>query len=462
MKIPPTPPTIEEIESNLAPERFFKLIVSSRQAEYAEKPMQYMSWDVLRRKIPPEGLTANEWWLLHKFPRRIKYEKLPLSDKNGNPFRYFMVPWFLEAVHKIDLKAGGNISSPELAVSRQSRDQYIITSLVEEAITSSQLEGAATTREVARDMLQSGRKPRDISEKMILNNFLTMQEIVKIKDKELTPELVFHIHRLVTRDTMDDPSASGRLRLPAERRAVMDMDGTIFHEPPAAEDLAERLKAMCEFANARTPQSFIHPLIRAIILHFWLAYDHPFVDGNGRTARALFYWSMLRSEYWLFEYISISQVLNKAPAKYAISFLHTETDDNDLNHFIAAQLLVMDRALEELHKYVARKSSEIQLIQSKFLALNLFNHRQEAVLQSALKNPGSRFTIEAHKISYRVSYQTARTDLLTLADKGLLRKLKRDKEFVFVAPKNLDDRLMTLSQALEQEQDEERSQESGG
>ena len=58
---------------------------------------------------------------------------------------------------------------------------------------------------------------------------------------------------------------------------------------------------------------FIHPMIRSIILHFWLAYDHPFVDGNGRTARALFYWSMLRHGYWLFEFISISQIILKGP-----------------------------------------------------------------------------------------------------------------------------------------------------
>jgi len=54
------------------------------------------------------------------------------------------------------------------------------------------------------------------------------------------------------------------------------------------------MEAMCAFVNGRDTEPFIHPAIRAMILHFWLAYDHPFVDGNGRTARALFYWAMLR------------------------------------------------------------------------------------------------------------------------------------------------------------------------
>jgi Fic family protein len=53
---------------------------------------------------------------------------------------------------------------------------------MEEAITSSQLEGAATTREVAKEMIREGRQPRDRSERMILNNYLTMQRIGAIRN----------------------------------------------------------------------------------------------------------------------------------------------------------------------------------------------------------------------------------------------------------------------------------------
>ena len=65
---------------------------------------------------------------------------------------------------------------------------------------------------------------------------------------------------------------------------------------------------------------FLHPVIRSILLHFWVAYDHPFVDGNGRNARALFYWSMLRHGFWLAEFFSISHEILKAPRKYYRAF----------------------------------------------------------------------------------------------------------------------------------------------
>jgi len=218
-----------------------------------------------------------------------------LTDKKGNPFSFALPDAVLEQLHQIDLGTGGLVSVPEPITNPHTRDRYLVSSLMEEAITSSQLEGAATTREVAKDLIRTGRKPRDTSEQMILNNFRTMQKIREWKDLPLTPELVFDIHQLVTENTMEDPSATGRLRREDEKRVVADDTGEVYHDPPDAGELPTRLLAMCAFANETTSDSFIHPAVRAILLHFWLAYDHPFVDGNGRTARALFYWSMLHA-----------------------------------------------------------------------------------------------------------------------------------------------------------------------
>jgi Fic family protein len=204
------------------------------------------------------------------------------------------------------------------------------------------------------------------------------------------------------------------------------------------------MAAMCAFANGQSPGSFVHPAVRAIILHFWLAYDHPFVDGNGRTARALFYWAMLHSGYWLFEFISISNILRKAPMKYGRSFLYTETDDNDLTYFIIAQTQVIRRAVRELHEYIERKTAELKDAESSIRALDLFNHRQVEIVSHALKHPGQRYTFASHQLSHNVVYQTARTDLLDLAARGVLEKRKKGKQMIFVAPSDLSARLLKL------------------
>jgi Fic family protein len=180
------------------------------------------------------------------------------------------------------------------------------------------------------------------------------------------------------------------------------------------------------------------------MLHFWLAYDHPFVDGNGRTARALFYWSMLSQGYWLSEYISISRILRKAPSRYNRSFLYTESDENDATYFLLFQLSVISRAIADLHEYLDRKTAELSALERRLSSLDL-NHRQLSILRTAMKDPDAVYTIQGHQQLHRVVYQTARTDLLDLVDQGLLEKRTKGKGYIFVSPADLPDRLSKLS-----------------
>jgi len=293
-------------------------------------------------------------------------------------------------------------------------------------------------------MIRTGRRPINKSERMILNNYQAMTLIGELKDEELSPELVVHLHRIITEGTV--PEADSYFRKEGDGIGVYDnSNNLLLHMPPPAREIQRRIAAMCEFANEAQTGVFLHPVLKAVILHFWLAYDHPFVDGNGRTARALFYWLMLRQRFWLFEFISISSILKKAPAKYGKSFLYTETDDNDLTYFILSQLGVICRALDQLQVYLARKTREIRETAELLKQSSNLNHRQLALLGHALKHPGMRYTIRSHQTSHRVTYQTSRTDLLDLAEKSLLRKTKEGKTFVFMAPQDLGQRLRAAS-----------------
>lgn len=407
---------------------------------------RYFHWDELRYRKPPEGLTHEEWWLGLKMRRQTSYRKIPLKDTGGRKFHFTVPDIVADLLHQIDRGGGTFVEIPEQVTNTEQRDRYVVRSLMEEAITSSQLEGAATTRDVAKKMLSEGRKPRDRSERMIVNNYVTMRRIMELKDKPLTPEMVFQVHREISEGALDIADGAGRFRRADEDIKVFDeIEGTVFHTPPPAAELASRLEAMCDFANAKTPDSFVHPVIRGIILHFWLAYDHPFVDGNGRTARALFYWQMLHSGYWLFEYISISQFLRKAPVQYGTAFLHTETDENDLTYFIIHQAEVIRRALKELHDYVARKSTETRACLHALQKHPELNHRQQALIAHAVRHPGFAYQIVGHGTRHAVTYATARADLLGLARMKFLEHRKVGRAFVFVAPKDLEARLRKKS-----------------
>lgn len=446
MKLPLSPPRVDQILHDISSEKIGLLFDTTPTQQG-----RYLHWDELRHRPPPAGLTHDLWWAGVKMARRGMLKNLPLLDKHHRPIQFAMPDPVLKALHEIDRHAAGEIAMERQVVSGEDRDRYLVSSLIEEAITSSQLEGASTTREAARDMLRSGRRPRDRSERMVANNYHVMQQIRRLKREPFTPERILELHSIVTDGTLDVPDAAGRFRRPDEKISVMDPTHTVvLHEPPPADTLPQRLDQLCAFANGHDPSdTFVHPVVRAVLVHFMLGYDHPFVDGNGRTARALFYWNVARSGYWLMEYLSISRLLLKAPARYARAYLHTETDENDATYFILHHLEVVQQAIQALHEYLDRKIREQQsaekLLRRAPALADQLNHRQIALLSHAMRHAGHGYTVKSHERSHRVTTQTSRTDLLKLAELGLLEQRKRGRAFVFYAPPDLPDRISGAS-----------------
>ncbi len=417
---------------------------------------RYFHWDTLRRQRPrPHDLSASEWWTGIRLARTQQSRPLPLRDARGRPFTYMLPDRVQEALHLIDSRASGRIGVAKAVTNKVTRDRFIVNSLIQEAITSSQLEGASTTRAAATRMIRANRRPRNRSERMILNNYLAMREIREISERPLTCETVLALHRTVTYGTLDDPDAGGRLQNPADDRVeVCDArHELVLHRPPAAEQLPERLREMVQFASAddgprATGAHFLHPVIRAIVLHFWLAYDHPFADGNGRTARALFYWALLHRSYWMFEFVSISPFLKAAPAQYARAFLHTETDANDVTYFLVHQVDVILQAIDELDRYIDRKVAQVQRVEQLLRHRTDLNHRQLALLAHAARYPSEEYTTRSHMTSHNVAYATARADLFHLAEIGLLDRRRRGRKLhAFLAPPDLDARVRATATA---------------
>ena len=445
MRSPANPPPFDGLIAGQEPGGLRRIISS----EIGTLPQnRYLHWSKLKHLKPPDGFSVQDWWLATKMARASAKHTLPLEDSQGQPFAFTDSGYLHRMLHVVDRQAAGNVALPDDIAGSDSRDFYLKSSLMEEAITSSQLEGAATTRLVAKEMLRSGRRPLDTGERMIVNNYLGMDFVRELADTDMSLGTLLELQRILTEGTLADPQSAGRLRRQDEDVAVVDeRDGTVIHRPPDAARLEERLANVLAFANAKDEQQFLHPVVRAVLLHFMIGYEHPFVDGNGRTARALFYWAMTRAGYWLAEYLSISSIIRRAPAQYVRAYLFSETDDNDVTYFLDYNLRVLLRAMRELHKYLARKATEMRdterLLENSALGSGL-NHRQVAVVRSLRKQPAKSYTIDEHRRTNHVTYQTARTDLLKLAELGLLRMertLKQGRAFHFTLAPDLRGRL---------------------
>jgi Uncharacterized conserved protein len=438
MKIPLSPPPLNALLKGFKPETLVHF------ADLKLGPLvegRYLHWDELRHRSPPVGLNLESWWLATKLARSVNAKSLPFLDKLGRAFVYTLPETLLKNLHDIDREAGMILSGHPPIEVRSDQARYLMASLIEESITSSQLEGASTTRRVAEAMLREGRKPTNISERMIFNNFEAMRRIREICGEQLRPEHIIELQRVLTEGTLEHPEDCGQIRQRDDIQVIGKGDGTVLHQPPKASELEARLQCLCDFANAPiSDEGFIHPVVRGILLHFMIGYDHPFADGNGRTGRALFYWYMAKQGYWMMEYLSISSILRKAPAQYARAYLLTETDDGDTTYFLLHQTEVILKALEALHRYLNQKIREQEQVSLRLKDLQthgkLINHRQTALLAHALKRPQEPFTIESHQRSHQIAYATARSDLLELVSLGLLEERvqgRRKKVFFPIA-----------------------------
>lgn len=446
MKIPERPPVYEVdfVADRAATPRDFELLMNPAIMPCDAKG-RYLPWESLKHLDPPAGYSCELYWFATRFARDKISKTLPFVDASGEPFKYCLPDTVLQKLLWISGQATGAVAGDPKITDPKTKRTYLINSLIEEAINSSQLEGAATTRAVAKEMIRTERKPKDKGEQMILNNYAAMRFISDYIDDPLTPSIVFELHNILTQETFDEgcENKAGVFRSVEDNIAVEGDDGTTLHVPPPAGELKDRLDLICRFANAVDEEGnqFIPPIIRAIVVHFMIGCDHPFFDGNGRTARALFYWVMAKSGYWLMEYVSISRVIKSKPTSYMKAYLHTETDSNDVTYFIIHQLDIVEQAITDLHGYLLNKTEELRDTEAALKSSRLhglLNHRQLALVRNAMQNPGAQYTVKSHQTSHGVALQTARTDLLSLSEKhGVLRKLKEGKTDVFVAPNDL-------------------------
>lgn len=378
-------------------------------------------WDTIKYKRCPEGCTPQQLWTYVK-AARVK-SMMSVWGKYG--ITLTLTNQMQRMCHEIDMNWGGSWGTDSI-IGDENKEQYLVGSLMEEAIYSSQMEGAATTRKVAKEMLRKKMKPKDKSQQMIANNYQTIQFIVSHKDALLTPELLLQIHQLMIEHTMQNPQEAGCFRSNNDVVVENGITHETVHIPPTYEEIPNFVEDLCRFFNEQDAPQFIHPIIRGIIIHFMVAYVHPFADGNGRTARALFYWYMLKQGYWLTEYLSISRVIAKSKKSYEKAFLYTEADGMDMGYFVAYNMRVLQQSFKQLQDYIKRKQEEKRAANS-FLRIGNINARQAQIIKMFADDSNLVVTIADLQAKFLVSPTTAKADVVGLMNMGLLSEISFNK-----------------------------------
>ena len=261
---------------------------------------------------------------------------------------------------------------------------------------------------------------------MILNNFITMKYIVQHKSEDLTPENLLYIHKLITNNTLEDLEDEGKFRENNDVHVVNHSNSEIVHTPPLESELEKLINDLCIFFNTDS-EEFIHPIIKGCIIHFMIGWIHPFTDGNGRTARAIFYWYMLKKGYWLTEYLSISRIIKDTKSQYEKAYLYTEIDENDLTYFISYHIKTMEKAFIALKEYINLKQKEV-FQAAKFMKIPGVNDRMAQILKIIHDDPDRILNTKEMEARFNISNYTARTDLKSLVELGFLEIIQVNKQ----------------------------------
>jgi Fic family protein len=374
----------------------------------------------------PGELNLSEVWQEIQKDRQSRGEVLNLPDEKGDNFWYVNLKPLQAKLHQIDSHGRDSLYS---YIKPDIENELILDSIIEEAWASNIIEGAFTTHKRARELVRRNLTPKDKNELMMKNNHLAMTYILEHLDLELNIDLILKIHQIITQGTLDDAEYAGKFR--DDEVFIWDKTNTVIFQPMAAGQIEPCLHNLLTWVNTHSDEDFIHPVVKASIIHFFLVYVHPFFDGNGRTARALFYFYLLKNQYTFFKYFSISALIAKQREKYYKAIKDVEDYDNDLTYFLLYFAEVVSKSIDEIINRIVRK------YQSDIISKNLdakgvyLNKRQRKLIKLLIDRGHKNITTRRYEKIFKVSYGTARSDLNEMTANGLLQKKKIGKGFVY-------------------------------
>ena len=382
--------------------------------EYNEK---YLHWDKLQYyecgKYGRESL-----WYLMKTIRASTCRKVEIE---GLSMTYNIPDRFLEPLHEIDLALSSDMFPIE-GFDEKRKVTLSVSSMMEESIASSQMEGAVSTTKEAKRMLRNKTAPRNTSEKMILNNYRAMEFIRSNLDRELSPELIRELHGVITEDTLESREFEGEFRKD-DSIAVRDvLTGETYYEPVPHEMIEPMIGDLCRFVN--DDSEYIHPVIKGILIHFIMAFIHPFMDGNGRISRSLFYWYTMKKGYSVMGYLSISKEIREHKGGYEEAYQLSETDGNDVTYFIDYNLKMLMSAVDTFSGYLRKKIDERRRMRN-LIDTDDLTQRQADIIVSLMNSdvPQDIYEISA---KLGVSTQTVRNEMHALIEKGYVQESSKD------------------------------------
>ncbi|MCX7784050.1 MAG: Fic family protein [Meiothermus sp.] len=280
---------------------------------------------------------------------------------------------------------------------------------------STAIEGNPITLDEVQRLLTGGFVPKARNAEAEVRNYKAALDWLRrewvVVSSPLGQKTILDLQKQVV-DGLEAPTNVGKFR----RQPVYVFDaasGGVVHEGDPYAEVPARVEALCTWLNKTRLSPEIHPVARAAVAHLELLRIHPFMDGNGRTARLLQTLLLYQTGWDVRGLYALEAFHNLQRSRY-----YTTISTCIAHQDWIGWAVYMAEGLAEVLEATARRVAEAQAQPAAVPSLPL-NERQMAIL-SLLERPGAQITNQKVQAIFGVSAPTAARDLDRLARMGLV------------------------------------------
>lgn len=303
------------------------------------------------------------------------------------------------------------------------------------------IEGNQLTVEEVQEVLDGKEvfaRDRDIQEVINYRNVLKFIDQISNQIGPGSPyyftlETILEIHRITTEKLLpEDQSGQFRTKQVVLRNT---RTGLISYTPPPAAEIPFLMEDLVAWINSEETKE-LYPVVKAGIIHYELARIHPFIDGNGRTARATATLIMFLDGYDIRRFFSLEQYFDENPIDYyetlqAVSNqLVLDTHERDLTPWLEYFIKGVAIEMNKIKERVKRISADSR-VKDKLGEQVALNERQMIIMEYLNRNKTMQ-NRDFRKIFPDYSDDTVLRELKFLMQKGLIKKVGGTKKAQYV------------------------------
>jgi len=263
-------------------------------------------------------------------------------------------------------------------------------------------------------------RERDVQEVINYRNVITWTD----RQTQLKTTQVFSLdtlntlHRLTVQGLIDD-EAVGHFR---KKQVIVQSatSGGVVFRPPVAVEVPYLIEDFFIWGKSESAQQ-IHSILRAAITHYQIVYIHPFIEGNGRTARAMATLLLYTLGYDFKRFFSLEQYFDTDVEAYYQALLSVQqTGKQDLTYWLEYFCYGVALEIDKIQRQVERLSKDLRM--KKQLGKQVALSERQIILLELFQQQDQISSYDAQNTLPNVSVDTILRDLKDLIEKGVIEK----------------------------------------